>query len=251
MKIVHWPALALAALLAPLSPACADEVMAAVAANFAAPMQSIAQAFERDTGHKVVASVGSTGSLYAQIKNGAPFDLFLAADEETPTKLVAEHSAVAATQLSYAMGKLVLWSANPAMVDAAGEVLKAGRFEHLAIADPRLAPYGAAAVQTMKALGVYDALQAKLVTAQSIAQSHQFVQSGNAQLGFVALSQVQKDGRIDGSAWLVPPRLHQPIRQDAVLLNRGSAKAAAQAFLKFLKGDKAQAIIKAYGYDLP
>ena len=229
----------------------ADEVQVAVAANFTAPMQKIAAEFEKDTGHKVVAAFGSTGKFYAQIKNGAPFEVLLAADDETPTRLAAESAAVAGTQFTYAVGKLVLWSVRPTVVDAAGEVLKTGAFEHIALADPKLAPYGAAAIQAMKALGVYDALVPKLVTAENITQSYQFVSTGNAQLGFVALSQVLKDGKIEGSAWLVPARLYQPIRQDAVILEKGKGKPAAEALMKFLKSDKAKAVIRSYGYDLP
>ena len=232
------------------SQAHADEVPIAVAANFTAPMQKIAAEFEKDSGHKVVAAFGSTGKFYAQIKNGAPFEVLLTADDETPTRLVTENAAVAGTQFTYAVGKLVLWSAKPGVVDAAGEVLKKGDFEHIALADPKLAPYGAAAVQAMKALGVYDALAAKVVTAENITQSYQFISSGNAQLGFVALSQVLKDGKIEGSSWLVPAKLYHPIRQDAVILEKGKGKSAAEALMKFLKGDKAKAIIKSYGYEL-
>src|SRR5450830_1817021 len=187
----------------------ADEVTVAVAANFTAPMQEIAAEFEKDTGHKVVAAFGATGKFYAQIKNGAPFEVLLAADDETPAKLVKENAAVAGSQATYAIGKLVLWSAKPGIVDAAGEVLKTAGFEHLAIANPKLAPYGAAAVEVMKAMGVNDSLQAKIVNGDSIAQTYQFVSSGNAQLGFVALSQVLKDGKIEGSSWLVPAKLYE------------------------------------------
>lgn len=228
----------------------AAEISVAVAANFTAPMKQITSKFEKETGHKVVASFGSTGKFYAQIKNGAPFEVLLSADDETPTRLVSENAAVAGTQFTYAVGKLVLWSAKPAVVDAAGEVLKKGSFEHIAIANPKLAPYGAAAAQAMNALGVYDSLQAKIVTAESIAQSYQFINSGNAQLGFVALSQVLKDGKIEGSSWLVPVKLYHPTRQDAVILEKGKGKPAAEALMKFLKGDRAKAIIKSYGYEL-
>jgi molybdate transport system substrate-binding protein len=228
----------------------ADDVPVAVAANFTAPMQKIAAEFEKDTGHKVVASFGSTGKFYAQIRNGAPFELLLAADDETPAKLIAENAAVAGSQTTYAIGKLVLWSAKPGVVDENGALLKTGNFAHIALASPKLAPYGAAAVETMKALGVHDALAAKIVTAENIGQAYQFVSSGNAELGFVALSQVLKDGRIDGSAWIVPAKYYQPIRQDLVILTPGRGKPAAEAFAKYLKGDKARAVIKAYGYDL-
>jgi molybdate transport system substrate-binding protein len=239
-------ALAIAALIA--APAFADEVQVAVAANFTAPMQKIAAEFEKDTGHKVVAAFGSTGKFYAQIKNGAPFEVLLAADDETPAKLIAEGAAVAGTQFTYAIGKLVLWSAKPGVVDEAGDVLKKGGFDHIAVANPKLAPYGAAGIETMKAFGVYDALQAKIVTAETIAQAYQFVSSGNAELGFVALSQVLKDGKIDGSAWIVPAKYYTQIRQDAVILANGKGKPAAEALLKYLKGDKAIAVIKSYGY---
>jgi molybdate transport system substrate-binding protein len=228
----------------------AEEISVAVAANFTAPMQKIAADFEKDTGHKVSSAFGSTGKFYAQIKNGAPFDVLLAADDETPAKLIKENAAVAGSQFTYAIGKLVLWSAKPAVVDAAGDVLKNGGFDHIAIANPKLAPYGAAAVEAMKALGVYDALQAKIVTGESIAQAQQFISSGNALLGFVALSQVLKDGKIEGSAWIVPGKLYAPILQDVVILDKGKSNPAALAFLKYLKSDKAQAVIKSYGYEL-
>ena len=228
----------------------ADDVSVAVAANFTAPMQKIAPEFEKETGHKVIASYGATGKFYAQIKNGAPFEVLLTADEETAAKLVKENSAVAGTQFTYAIGKLVLWSAKPAVVDSAGEVLKKGAFDHIALANPKLAPYGAAAVETMKALGVYDNLQSKFVTGENIAQTHQFVTTGNALLGFIALSQVLKDGKIEGSVWLVPANLYPTIRQDAVLLEKGKGKPAAEALMKYLKGDKARAVIKSFGYEL-
>lgn len=228
----------------------AAEVQVAVAANFTAPMQKIAADFEKDTGHKLLLAFGATGKFYAQIKNGAPFEILLAADDTTPTKLGKEGAAVPASQFTYAIGTLVLWSAKPAVVDAAGDVLKKGSFDHIAIANPKLAPYGAAAVETMKALGVADALQPKLVMAENIAQTYQFVASGNALLGFVALSQVLKDGKIEGSSWVVPADLYQPIRQDAIILDKGKGNAAAEALMKYLKGDKAKAVIKSYGYGL-
>jgi molybdate transport system substrate-binding protein len=245
MKLIP---LLLAALFA--IPALADDVPVAVAANFTAPMQKIASEFEKDTGHKIVPSFGSTGKFYAQIKNGAPFEVLLAADDETPAKLIGENAAVAGSNFTYAIGKLVLWSAKPGVVDDAGEVLKKGGFDHIAVTNPKLAPYGAAALETMKTLGVHDALQAKIVTAENIGQTYQFISSGNAELGFVALSQVLKDGRIEGSAWIVPAKYYTQIKQDAVILNNGKGKPAAEALLKYLKGDKAKAVIKSYGYDL-
>jgi molybdate transport system substrate-binding protein len=235
--------------LAVTTAASADEIQVAVAANFTAPMQKIAADFEKDTGHKAQLAFGATGKFYAQIKNGAPFEILLAADDETPAKLGKE-GAVAASQFTYAIGKLVLWSAKPAIVDPSGEVLKKGGFDHIALANPKLAPYGAAAMETMKALGVADALQPKIVTAENIAQTYQFISTGNALLGFVALSQVLKDGKIEGSAWIVPAKLYQPIRQDAIILEKGRGKPAAEALMKYLKGDKARAVIKSYGYEL-
>ena len=230
-------------------PAQAEDVSVAVAANFTAPLKLIAAAFEKESGHKVVASYGSTGKFYAQIKNGAPFQILLAADDETPAKLVKQDVALSGSQFTYAIGKLVLWSAKPGLVDGAGAVLKRGGFAHLALADPKLAPYGAAGVETLKALGAYEAIAPKLVTAENITQAYQFISSGNAELGFVALSQLLKDGKIEGSSWLVPANLYTQIRQDAVVLEPGKGKAAVDALMKFLKGDKAKAIIKSFGYE--
>lgn len=229
----------------------AAEIQVAVAANFTAPMKQIAAEFEKETGNKVQLAFGATGKFYAQIKNAAPFEILLAADDETPTKLVKEGLAVASSQFTYATGKLVLWSAKPAICDEKGEVLKKAGFDHIALANPKLAPYGAAAVEAMKALGVHDNLQARFVMGENIGQTFQFVKSGNALLGFVALSQVMKDGKIDeGSAWIVPANLYQPIRQDAVILDKGKGKPEVEALMKYLKGDTARKIILPYGYDL-
>jgi molybdate transport system substrate-binding protein len=231
--------------------ACADEVQVAVAANFTAPMQQIAAEFEKNTGHKAQLIFGATGKFYAQINNGAPFEVLLAADEATPSKLVKEGNGVATSQMTYAIGRLVLWSAKPDLVDDKGAVLKRTDVVHIAYCNPALAPYGAASVQVMKALGVFDALQPKLVQGENINQAYQFVVSGNAEMGFVALSQVSKDGKIrEGSAWIIPGDLYQPIRQDAVILEKGRGKPAAEALMKFLKSDQAKAIIKSFGYEL-
>ena len=228
----------------------ADEVKLAVAANFTAPMQKIAAEFERDSGHKALVATGSTGAFYAQNKNGAPFEVLLAADDETPARLEAEGAAVKGSHFTYAIGKLVLWSAKPGLVDDKGEVLKKNAFAHLALANPKTAPYGAAGVEALKKLGLFEAVQGKLVQGENISQAFQFVSTGNAELGFVALSQVWKDGALNGgSAWFVPAELYAPIRQDAVLLAKGAGKPAAEALLKYLKGAKAKAIIKSYGYD--
>lgn len=227
----------------------ADEVLVAVAANFTAPMQAIARAFEADTGHKAVLTFGATGTFYAQIRHGAPFEILLSADAGTPARLIAEGHAVAGSRFTYAIGKLVLWSARPGVVDEQGKVLRTGTFRHLAIANPRLAPYGAAAIQVLDRLGLGQALAPRLVQGENIAQTFQFVQSGNAELGFVALSQVFKDGRIGpGSGWIVDPALYPPIRQDAVVLGKGEGKIAARALMDYLRRDKSRAIIGAYGY---
>ena len=229
----------------------ADEIPVAVAANFTAPMQKIAADFEKETGHKAQLSFGATGKFYAQIQNGAPFEILLAADDETPAKLEKEAAAVAGSRFTYAIGKLVLWSPRAAYVDDQGAILKQGDFKHLALANPKLAPYGAAAIETLTALKLLDTVQARFVQAENISQAFQFVSSGNAELGFVALSQVMKDGKIsEGSAWLVPANMHTPIRQDAVLLDKGKGKPAAEALLIYLRSEKAQATIKSFGYDL-
>lgn len=233
------------------TPVSAAVVKAAVASNFTAPMQQIAAQFEQDTGHKVQLAFGSSGKFYAQIKNGAPFEVFLSADEKKPATLVQEGLAVTNNRFTYAVGRLVLWSAQPGYVDAKGEVLKRGNFKRLAIANPKNAPYGTAALQTLHQLGLIDAVESKLVQGENIAQTQQFIGTGNAELGFIALSQVMQDGKIvGGSIWLVPNTLHTPIRQDAVLLVTGRNNPAAKALLDYLKGDKARAIIRAYGYDL-
>lgn len=236
-------------LLAGIAQVHAAEVTVAVAANFAAPMQKIAQAFEQDTGHEAVLSFGSTGAFYSQIRNGAPFQVFLAADTKTPQRLETEGLAVAGSRFTYAIGRLVLWSKQPGLVDARGEVLRGGSFQRLAVANPKLAPYGAAAIETLTAMGVLQSVQPKIVQGENIAQAHQFVATENAELGFVALSQVMTDGKIaQGSAWVVPDDLHSPIRQDAVLLTNGKDYAAARALLEYLKSEKARALIRAYGY---
>ena len=229
----------------------AGEVTVAVAANFTAPMQKIALAFEQDTGHKAQLAFGATGKFYAQIKNGAPFAVLLAADHETPERLEKEGWAVAGTRFTYAIGRLVLWSKQPNLVDDKGDVLRSSRFEKLAIADPKLAPYGAAAMEVMQRMGVQAQAGSKLVLGDSIGQAYQFVSTENAQLGFVALSQISIDGRLTpGSAWVVPQSLHTPLKQDAVLLHAGKDNAAAQALLKYLQSEAAKTVIRSYGYAL-
>lgn len=230
--------------------AIAAEVSVAVASNFTAPMNAIAAEFARDTGHRAKPAFGATGKFYAQIRNGAPFQMLLAADDKTPARLEREGMTVPGSRFTYSVGSLVLWSAKPDFVDGKGEVLKGGQFHKLAMANPKLAPYGAAALETLTALGLKSALEPRLVLGENIAQTYQFALSGNAELGFVALSQVMRDGKIgQGSAWIVPARLHAPIRQDAVILAGGMGNAAAEALAKYLKGGKARAIMRAYGYD--
>lgn len=232
--------------------ASADEVRVAVAANFTAPMQKIAETFARDTGHRAVLAFGATGKFYAQINNGAPFDVLLAADEQTPQRLEDEGQGVTGSRFTYAIGSLVLWSAREGYVDPQGRVLTDGDFRHLALANPKTAPYGAAALQTLEKLGLRERLQPRFVQGENIAQTHQFVASGNAELGFIALSQVIEDGRIArGSAWGVPADQHQPIRQDALLLQRGEHNPAARALLDYLRSASAVALIRAYGYEVP
>ena len=229
----------------------AGEVRVAVAANFTAPMKQIAAQFQADTGHTVQASYGATGKFYAQIRNGAPYDVLLAADDSTPEKMAAEGLAQPASRFTYAVGKLVLWSKKPGTVDARGEVLK-GPFDKLAIANPKLAPYGVAAQETLQKLGLWTSVQSRIVMGESITQTLQFADSGAADLAFVAMSQTLRDGKpVDGSVWVVPQALYSPIRQDAVVLAQPQDKAAAAAFMAYLKSPKAITVIKRFGYDLP
>lgn len=232
--------------------AFAGEVSVAVASNFAAPMERIVALFKQESGHTLKVSLGSSGKFYSQIAGGAPFDVFLAADEAIPQRLEQEGLAIGGTRFVYALGKLVLWSAQPGFVDAQGAVLRKGGYNKLAIAEPKLAPYGMAAKQTLEKMGLWNAVQGRLVTGESITQSWQFAASGNAELAFVALSQVTRGGHVTkGSWWLVPSNLYNPIRQGAVLLSAAKDRAAAQAFLTFLKSDKAVAVIRSFGYELP
>ena len=249
---LFYPVYLVVALLLGGVNAHADTVRVAVAANFYPLMQRMAVQFEKDTGHQTVLSSGASGKFYEKIKNGAPFDVLLSADDETPARLLKEGDAVAGTAFTYAIGKLILWSPNANAVDAQGAVLKTGKFRHLAIANPKTAPYGTAAVEFMTQLGILNTLRPRLVQGENIAQAYQFVATGAAEIGFVAYSQVIKDGKIgSGSGWLVPASAYTPIRQDAVLLNKGKNATAARALLDYLKGQKATAIIQASGYDLP
>jgi molybdate transport system substrate-binding protein len=239
----------LAAAAALAGHALAAEVKVAVAANFTQPAKEIAARFKARTGNDASLSFGSSGQFYTQIANGAPFEVLLSADRERPEKAEAEGLAVAGSRFTYALGRLVLYSRTPGLVDGRGAVLRSGRFQKVAIADPKVAPYGVAAVETMRKLGVYDALAPRVVQGTSITQAYQFVDTGAAELGFVALSQVVAVK--GGSRWVVPAADHTPIDQQAVLLKTGADDAAARAFMAFLKGPEARSVIRKYGYEVP
>lgn len=232
--------------LGSMGSAQAAQTNVAVAANFTDAAKEIAAAFKAKTGHDAVLSFGATGQLYTQITQDAPFQILLSADEERPNKAVADGLGVTGSVFTYAIGKLVLWSKDPAAVKGE-DTLKGAALTKVSICNPTAAPYGAAAVETMKALKLYDALQPKLVIGANITQAFQFVDTGNAEIGFVALSQLTGDK--GGSRWLVPQDLYRPIRQDAVLLKKGADNEAATAFMGFMKGPEAKAIIEKYGYE--
>lgn len=238
----------LLALSAGSVPAMAGDASVAVAANFTAPAKRIAALFKLRTHHTVDLSFGSTGKLYAQITQGAPYDIFLAADTKRADKTIPAGFGVAGSNFTYAVGKLALWSTTPGFVDPHGDVLKGGKFSHIAIANPNNAPYGAAGMEVLHKMGLYDTLKPKIVTGENISQTHQFVLSKNAELGFVAYSQVVKEKT--GSTWLVPENLYQPIDQGAVMLKRGEKNPVAEQFYEFLKGPEAAVIIKYFGYGL-
>jgi len=246
LRLMIWTT---AALLGLLPAAHADTVHVAVASNFASALGAISKSFETKTGHQVVISSGATGKFYAQIKSGAPFEVFLAADTTTPQKLEEEGYVVRNSRFTYAIGRLVLWSSQPHYVDREGAILKVGHFAHLSMANPKTAPYGLAALEILKKQGLEATLAPKLVQGENIAQAHQFVVSGNAQLGFVALSQVYKDGQLtSGSAWFIPDDAYSPIRQDAALLQKGNQNSAARALLTYLKSPEAIEIMTSLGY---
>jgi molybdate transport system substrate-binding protein len=243
----------LGALLASLAQvANAGEVNAAVAANFTAPAQQIVELFQKETGHTVKLSFGSSGKFYAQIKEGAPFDVLLAADEKNPKLLEQDGLAVKDSRFVYALGKLVLWSARPGFVDDKGAVLGKDGYNKIAYADPKLAPYGLAAQETLQRFDLWSKVQSKLVMGESITQTYQFAATGNADLAFIALSQITKDGKVtEGSWWIVPADMYNPIKQSAVQLSGAKEPATAKAFMAFLKSEKALAIIRSFGYGLP
>lgn len=228
----------------------AAQVQVAVAANFSAPMEKIAKAFTEEKGHKVLPSYGSTGKLYAQVVNGAPFEVFISADQSHPQKLIEEKKALKESVFTYAVGKLVLWSPKEKAIDAKGEVLNKMNYQHLSLANPRLAPYGLAAQEVLEKKGLWKKVEKKLVLGENINQAHQFVESGNAELGLVAYSQIIKNGKTVGSFWAVPQELYTPLLQDAVVLKKGKDSAAVKEFMAFLKSEKARTIIKDFGYEL-
>ncbi len=226
-------------------------VLVAVAANFSKPMTDIAAEFEKETGHSAKLALGSSGKFVSQMENGGPFEVLLSADEKGPEKLEQAGLTVPNTRFVYALGKLVLWSTMPDYVDNQGKILSTGDFKHLALADSKLAPYGVAAVEVLKNMKLFDKLQLFFVQGENIAQTYQFISTANAELGFIALSQVLENGKIaNGSGWIIPDNLYAPIRQGAVLLKNGAENPAALALLEFLKSAPALAIIKKYGYAL-
>lgn len=236
-------------LLNPLASADAAEIRVAVASNFTGAMRQIARQFEQRSGHRVILAFGSTGKHYTQIRNGAPFDAYFAADSRHPRLLEKEGVALPGSRFTYAVGKLVLWSPLAGYVDSRGRVLEQGTFRHLALANPRLAPYGKAAREVLEKLGLWQPLQARMVRGENIGQAFQFVASGNAELGLVALSQISHGGKpLSGSWWEIPAVLYSPIEQQAVLLKED---AAAREFIDFVRSDAARKIIASYGYALP
>ncbi len=242
--------LLLAAMLGPGSlSARADEIRIAVASNFSRASEALAERFEQQSGHEVLLAFASTGKHYAQIRNGAPFDAFFAADEMRPRLLEEEGLAVPASRFTYALGTLVLWSRQADLVDSAGSVLEDGDFRFLAIANPKLAPYGRAAQEVLEKRGVWQNLQDRLVRGENIGQAYQFVASGNAELGFVALSQVESPGQVvQGSLWKIPPGLYSPIEQQAILVRDNSV---ARDFLAFVKSGEGRRLIRSNGYGTP
>lgn len=247
--------------LATLAPALfADTATVAVAANFSAATEQLAREFEQKTRHRILVSAGATGQLYAKISHGAPYDVFLSADAKHPGLLLKEGNAVAGTEFIYAVGTLVLWSADPALISnstppaipdllQSPALLKSSALKKLAIANPKSAPYGAAALETLQQLELLDTLQPKLVYGESITQAFQFAASHNADAAFVALAQIMALPEAQrGSMWIVPAQHHQPIAQQAVLLKKGEHNAAAKAWLDFLRSDTARAYIRQLGY---
>ncbi|MDD5058803.1 MAG: molybdate ABC transporter substrate-binding protein [Sideroxydans sp.] len=234
------------------SPVNAAEVSVAVAADFVAPLERIAVLFQKESGHTLKVTPGASGKLYAQIRSGAAFDVFLSADEEMPKQLMLDGFAVGGSRFVYATGRLVLWGAQPGLVDEKASVLNKGNFSALAIANPRYSPYGVAAKETLTKLTMWNAIQEKLSKGESVIETYQLAASEKADLAFIALAQVMRAGKLtSGSSWIVPPEMHKPIRQSAVLLSKAKDKAAAKALLDFLKSAKARAVMRGFGYEIP
>jgi molybdate transport system substrate-binding protein len=242
----HWLAFILTL---PITTASAGELHIAVAANFTKPIKQLEQIFEEQYAHSLTISLGSTGQLYAQIQHGAPYEVFLAADTKRPQLLIDKGMAINESFFIYAVGQLVLWSTQADLIDRDAQILKSGNFQHIAIANPKAAPYGAAAQQVLQKQGVWESLQTKIVQGNNITQTYQFVATGNAELGFIALSQYRvTEEKLKGSHWQVPQTLYDPIEQGAVLLKKGATNPIAQAFLDFLQSPAAVKVIKDFGY---
>lgn len=249
MKMIQYLCLCAIALTISSRNLMAEEIRVAVASNFTETIRLISKRFEAKTNHKIILITGSTGKHYAQIKHGAPFEAFFAADARRPELLEQEGLILPDSRFTYAVGKVILWSPEADVVDIHGDVLKHGKFRHLSIANPKLAPYGRAAQQVLEKLGVWNDLQRRMVRGENIGQAFQFVKSGNARLGFIAISQIKSPGSaIKGSLWQVPESFYDPIEQQAVLLKDNDT---ARAFLDFVKQDEAQAIIHGFGYGTP
>ncbi len=233
-----------------VTPALAEQALVAVAANFLPPFRELAIEFETSTGHSLRVAAGSSGNFYSQIKNGAPFDVLFSADAERPKLLEEEGLAVKGSRVTYAIGRLALWSPNPDLVKGE-QTLRSEHFKHLAIANPKTAPYGVAAMQTMQKLGVWETLQPRIVMGENLGQTMGFIESGNAKLGFVALSQtLDPKLKVKGARWDVPSQFHDPIKQDVVLLTKGKDNPAAKALMEFIGSPQAKSIIERYGYAL-
>lgn len=247
-RLLTWCVFVIIAMTVP--PAFAEQALVAVAANFIPPFREIATEFEKSTGHQLQVSGGSSGNFYTQIKNGAPFDVFFSADNERPQKLEEEGLGVKDTRFTYAIGRLVLWSPTADLIKGE-ETLRLKQYKKLAMANPKTAPYGVAAMQTMQKLELWEGLQPHIVMGENLGQTMGFIESGNVQLGFVALSQVM-DPKIkgQGSRWDVPTHLHEPIKQDVILLTKGKDNPAAKALMEFMSGPPAKTIIERYGYEL-
>ncbi len=247
-RILAWCLFVLANVA--VTPAFAEQVLVAVAANFVPPFREIAMEFEKTTGHQVQVAAGSSGNFFTQIKNGAPFDVFFSADNERPKKLEEEGFGVKESRFTYAFGRLVLWSPDANLVKGE-ETLRSRTFKRLAMANPKTAPYGVAAMQTMQKLELWESVQPQIVMGENLGQTMGFVESGNAPLGFLALSQVMDPKyKGKGSRWDVPKDLHEPIQQDVVLLKKATENQAAKALMEFMKGPQAKAVIERYGYEL-